>query len=148
MPEFPPWSDDSLTYDSTKSASAPEQRISNTPEFHSLRRVQRRFGLRATLLSVGWFLLYVVLSHFAPGTMNTPLAGPLTVGLTLGLGQFVVMGVTAWCHVRHMRTRVDPLARGLSSRLQQQENRVSRASAAHPTAGQTVQPGPREFRTW
>ncbi len=148
MPEFSPWPDNSLTYDSPNSGPAPEQRISDAPEFHALRRAQRRFGLRATLLSVGWFLLYVLLSHFVPGTMNTPLAGHLTVGLALGLGQFVVMGVTAWCYVRHMRTRVDPLARGLSSRLHQQQARSSRASAPDHAAGQTVQPGPRGYRTW
>jgi uncharacterized membrane protein (DUF485 family) len=97
--------------------------ISDHPEFHSLRRAHRRFGTRATLLSVGWFLLYVLLSSFAPGVMNEPLFGHLTVGLALGLGQFVVMAVTMWCYVRHMRTRVDPLARGLRAELHQREGR-------------------------
>ncbi|MEU6259678.1 DUF485 domain-containing protein [Streptomyces sp. NPDC047043] len=95
--------------------------ISDHPEFHSLRRAHRRFGTRATLWSVGGFLLYVLLSSFAPGVMNEPLLGHLTVGLAFGLGQFVVMGVTAWCYVRHMRTRVDPLARGLRAKLHQRE---------------------------
>ncbi|MFI7407564.1 DUF485 domain-containing protein [Streptomyces sp. NPDC049627] len=101
-----------------------------------MRRAQRRFGVRATLLSVGGFLLYVLVSHTVPGLMNQRLLGHFTLGLALGLGQFAVMGVTAWCYVRYMRTRVDPLARGLSSRLDQHEAR------------QTVPPGSRGYRTW
>ncbi|QOV41200.1 DUF485 domain-containing protein [Streptomyces ferrugineus] len=116
--------------------------MSEDPEFHSLRRAQRGFGVRASLLSVGGFLLYVLLSHSVPGLMNQRLAGALTLGLALGLGQFVVMGVTAWCYVRHMRTRVDPLARGLSSRLHQQQ------AGSHGDAGQTVRPGSGGYRTW
>ncbi|GHH17410.1 DUF485 domain-containing protein [Streptomyces lanatus] len=139
MPEFSPWHDNSLTYGSQNNAPAPPKRISEDPEFHSLRRAQRRFGVRATLLSVGGFLLYVLLSHSVPGLMNQRLAGEFTLGLALGLGQFVVMGVTAWCYVRHMRTRVDPLARGLGSRMHQQEA-GSRAAAPHD--------GSRGYPTW
>jgi uncharacterized membrane protein (DUF485 family) len=150
VPEFSPWSDNSFTYVAPHSEPPPAQRISEAPEFHSLRRAQRRFGLRATLLSVGGFLVYVLVSHFVPDLMNTPLVGHLTLGLALGLGQFAVMGVTAWCYTRHMRTRVDPLARGLSSRLHQQETLAARAGASRsttgPAAGRPLQPGPRGYR--
>ncbi|MER5936621.1 DUF485 domain-containing protein [Streptomyces sp. NPDC001928] len=139
MPEFSPRHDNSLTYGSPNREPAPAKRISEDPEFRSLRRAQRRFGVRATLLSVGGFLLYVLLSHTLPGLMNERLTGNLTLGLALGLGQFVVMGLTAWWYVRHMRTRVDPLARGLSSRLHQHESGPLRAPA---------QPGSRGYRTW
>ncbi|MGF0175527.1 DUF485 domain-containing protein [Streptomyces sp. Marseille-Q5077] len=135
VPEFSPWHDKSLTYSSPVNAPVPSKRISEDAEFHSLRRAQRRFGVRATILSVGGFLLYVLLSHAAPGLMNQRLTGNLTLGLALGLGQFVVMGVTAWCYVRHMRTRVDPLARGLASRLRQQELGSPHAAAPHGEAG-------------
>jgi uncharacterized membrane protein (DUF485 family) len=151
VPDFSPWSDNSIPHDAPNNGRAPAQRISDAPEFHSLRRAQRRFGLRATLLSVGGFLVFVLVSHFAPDAMNTPLIGHFTLGLALGLGQFVAMGVTAWCYTRHMRTRVDPLARGLSSRLHQQENRPSPAGTPRPAADQavqSVQPGSREYRTW
>ncbi|MFJ8533956.1 DUF485 domain-containing protein [Streptomyces sp. NPDC093591] len=151
MPEFSPWHDNSFTYSSPSNepaGPAPSQRISEDPEFHSLRRAQRRFGVRATLLSVGGFLLYVLLSHSVPGLMNQRLLGHLTLGLALGLGQFVVMGVTAWCYVRHMRTRVDPLARGLGSRLDQHEANSLRSTAHRGESQQTVQPGSRGYRTW
>ncbi|GAP48821.1 DUF485 domain-containing protein [Streptomyces azureus] len=148
MPEFPPRRDDTPTFPLPHIEHAPPPRISDHPEFHSLRRAQRRFGARATILSVGGFLLYVLLSSFVPAVMNQPLFGHLTIGLALGLGQFVIMGVTAWCYVRHMRTRVDPLARGLRSRQYENENRRTRPSAPSQGAGQPVQPGARGFRTW
>ncbi|GAB2761380.1 DUF485 domain-containing protein [Streptomyces bullii] len=150
MPEFSPWSDNSFTQHARNAEPAPPPRITDTPEFRSLRHSQLRFGTRATALSVGGFLLYVLLSSFAPGVMNQPLLGRLTLGLTLGLGQFVVMAVTAWCYVRHMRTRVDPLARGLRSRLHHHEQPETHAHAAHPgrAADQTAQHAPRGFRTW
>ncbi|WP_217214289.1 DUF485 domain-containing protein [Streptomyces sp. AC550_RSS872] len=149
MPDFSPWHDNSLTYSPPNSEPAPSRRISEDPEFHSLRRTQRRFGVRATLLSAGGFLLYVLVSHSFPGLMNQRLLGNLTLGLALGLGQFVVMGVTAWCYVRHMRTRVDPLARGLESRLHQHEANSLRTAAPNAEAGQAFRPGSsRGFRTW
>ncbi|MEY9996363.1 uncharacterized membrane protein (DUF485 family) [Streptomyces sp. V4I8] len=149
MPEFSPWHDNSLTYSPPNNEPAPSRRISEDPEFHSLRRAQRRFGVRATLLSVGGFLLYVLLSHSFPGLMNQRLLGNLTLGLTLGLGQFVVMGVTAWCYLRHMRTRVDPLARGLESRLHQHEANSLRTVAPNGEAGQAFRSGDsRGYRTW
>lgn len=148
MPEFSPWHDNSLTYGSPNNEPAPSQRISEDPEFHSLRRAQRRFGVRATLVSVGGFLLYVLLSHSAPGLMNQRLLGHLTLGLALGLGQFVVMGVTAWCYVRHMRTRVDPLARGLGSRLHQHQANALRAATPPGERAHSVRPGSREYRMW
>jgi uncharacterized membrane protein (DUF485 family) len=104
--------------------------------------------VRATLLSVGGFLLFVLLSHSVPGLMNQRLTGDFTLGLALGLGQFVVMGVTAWCYVRHMRGRVDPLARGLASRLRQQESGSPHAAAPHGETGPAARPGTGGYRTW
>ena len=109
-----------------------------------MRNDYRRFAAVSTALAVGGFLLYVLLSNFAPGIMNQPLAGHLTLGLALGLGQFVVMGVTAWRYVRRMRTRFDPVARGLRSQLEQRRPAQHRAAEQ---AGPRPQ-SKREFRTW
>ncbi|MER8220451.1 DUF485 domain-containing protein [Streptomyces sp. NPDC094143] len=149
MPEFPPRRDDTPPFPHSPVEHTPRSRVSDHPEFHSLRRAQRRFGIRATILSVGGFLLYVLLSSFVPAVMNQPLFGRLTIGLGLGLGQFAVIGVTAWCYVRHMRTRVDPLARGLRSRLQHEnQSRRARSAARTDGAGRPLQPGTGGFRTW
>ncbi|MEU9572597.1 DUF485 domain-containing protein [Streptomyces massasporeus] len=148
MPEFSPRREDTPAFPLPHIEHTPPSRISDHPEFHSLRRAQRRFGIRATILSVGGFLLYVLLSSFVPAVMNQPLFGRLTLGLTLGLGQFAVMGVTAWCYVRHMRTRVDPLARGLRSRRYGTESRRGRSAPPRQGAAQPLQHGTRGLRTW
>lgn len=114
------------------------QAIHHDPEFGSLRRAYRSFGAMTVLLSVGGFLAYVLLSSFAPSLMNQQLVGELTVGLTLGLVQFVVMGVVAWRYVRHMRERVDPIV--LRLRAQQREREREQQ--------QTSVPAGRRFRAW
>lgn len=137
--------DEPPVYSPTYPDPRPEQAIHGHPEFRSLRNDYRRFAAVSTALAVGGFLLYVLLSSFAPGIMNQPLAGHLTLGLALGLGQFVVMGVTAWRYVRRMRTRFDPVARGLRSQLEQQrrpgQQRPAEQSGPRPQSK-------REFRTW
>ncbi|GGZ43075.1 hypothetical protein GCM10010344_05320 [Streptomyces bluensis] len=118
--------------------SAGSQAIYDDPEFHSLRRAYRSFGAVAVLLSVGGFLSYVLLSSFAPALMNQELFGRLTLGLALGLVQFLVMGVATWCYVRHMRERVDPIVLRLRAQQREQEREQEQARVA---AG-------RRFRAW
>lgn len=113
------------------------QAIHGDPEFHSLRRAYRSFGTVAGLLPVGGFLTYVLLSSFAPALMNQQLFGHLTVGLTLGLLQFVAIGVAAWRYVRHMCERVDPIVLRL---LAQQREREQQQAARVPAG--------RRFRAW
>lgn len=72
-------------------------------------------------MSVGAFLSYVLLSSFAPGVMNERLIGHLTLGLTLGLAQFAVMGLTAFLYVRHMRENIDPVVRRLRAQMEEHE---------------------------
>ncbi|MDG5806016.1 DUF485 domain-containing protein [Streptomyces ossamyceticus] len=119
-----------------RSAARGRQSIHALPEFRSLRAASRRFGMWATVLSVGTFLSYVVLSSFVPGVMNQRLAGRLTVGLALALTQFVIIGVTAWLYLRHMRRNVDPVARRLRAQLEDHEGERRRLPAG------------RRFRAW
>lgn len=69
--------------------------------------------------------------------MNQQLFGHLTVGLTLGLLQFVAIGVAAWRYVRHMCERVDPIVLRL---LAQQREREQQQAARVPAG--------RRFRAW
>ncbi|MFE7842355.1 DUF485 domain-containing protein [Streptomyces sp. NPDC057474] len=117
-------------------AQTSRQPIHADPEFRSISAAYRRFGIWATALSVGGFLSYVLLSSFVPGVMNQRLIGHLTLGLTLGLAQFAVMGVTAFLYVRHMRKNIDPVVRRLRSHLEEREAEKRRVPAA------------RRFRAW
>ncbi|MFF1720750.1 DUF485 domain-containing protein [Streptomyces sviceus] len=118
--------------------------VSRRPAYQSLRRSHRRFGVRATAVAVGGFLLYVLLSSFAPGLMNTPVSGHLTLGLALGLGQFVLMGVVVRRYLVHIRTQVTPVVRGLRGLVRHHE------SAARERAAFEARTAPREqeFRSW
>ncbi|NEB04045.1 DUF485 domain-containing protein [Streptomyces sp. SID13726] len=131
-------------YESGGPADPDRRSVSHEPVYRSLRRTHRRFGVRATAGAVGGFLLYVLLSSFLPGLMNTPLSGHLTVGLALGLGQFVLMGVIVWRYLVHMRTQVTPVVRGLRGLVRHQEA-TDRERAAFEAR---VAPREEEFRPW
>ncbi|WP_371664464.1 DUF485 domain-containing protein [Streptomyces sp. NBC_00280] len=136
--------DEPPAYSPKYTEPTPGQAIHSHPEFQSMRKGYRRFAIMSTALSVGGFLLYVLLSNFAPGIMNQPLAGHFTLGLALGLGQFLVMVVTAWRYVLRMRTSFDPVARGLRAQLEQPrtgQQRPAERAGARPRST-------REYRTW
>jgi uncharacterized membrane protein (DUF485 family) len=123
---------------------ADRQAVSREPSYQALRSSHRRFGVRATAVAVGGFLLYVLLSSFLPALMNTPVSGHLTIGLALGLGQFVLMGVIVWRYLVHMRTRVTPVVRGLRGLVRHHE------SAGRERAAFEARTAPREeeYRPW
>ncbi|WP_244188148.1 DUF485 domain-containing protein [Streptomyces regalis] len=102
-----------------------------------MRSAYRTFGTAATLASVGGFLVYVLLSSFAAGMMNQPLVGHLTIGLALGLCQFLLMGGTIWLYVRHMRRRVDPVTHRLRARLHENEAQAKAQAQAQQTRNHT-----------
>lgn len=122
---------------------AKRREISNSPEFQLLRRAQRRSGVRMTAVAVGGFLLYVLLSSFTPDLMNAPLHGHLTLGLALGLGQFVVMALIARRHLVHMRTNVDPIARGFRTQTHRRQPEQPGPPAQSPASRHTG-----GYRTW
>ena len=131
---------------STATADEPQQQaISGNPEFQALKRAQRRSGVAMTVIGVGGFLLYVLLSSFMPGLMNSSLSGHLTLGLALGLGQFVLMAVIARRYVVHMRTRVDPVARGFRTQLHRPTAEGPGRAAQHPSVPRRPTEG---YRTW
>lgn len=118
--------------------------VSRQPAYQALRRTHRRFGVRATAVAVGGFLLYVLLSSFLPGLMNTSLSGHVTVGLALGLGQFVLMGVIVWRYLVHVRTDVTPVVRGLRGLVRHQESGDRGPGAFEARGGRRGE----EFRPW
>ncbi|WP_409004627.1 DUF485 domain-containing protein, partial [Streptomyces scabiei] len=73
----------------------------------SAYRWQRRV---ATLAALGYFVLFLVLSAFAPSFMTSEVSGGLSTGLLLGLLQVPVTCLAIWLYEHTARHRVDPLA--------------------------------------
>ncbi|MFB7910890.1 DUF485 domain-containing protein [Kitasatospora sp. NPDC059146] len=86
------------------------QLIDDSEEFRTLRRSFRSFAFPVTIGFVLWYLLYVLLSCYAPGLMGTKVVGHINVALVLGLLQFVTTFVIAAWYARYADRRIDPPA--------------------------------------
>lgn len=95
------------------------ERVQASPEFQALRRRLRRFVFPMSALFLGWYLAYVLLASYAKPLMATKLAGNVTVGLVLGLLQFVSTFVITTLYVRFARRAVDPAAAAIRARMGQ-----------------------------
>jgi uncharacterized membrane protein (DUF485 family) len=93
----------------------------NSPEFAELRRRFRRFAFPMTVAFLVWYLLYVLLSTYAPDFMATEVFGNVNVGLIFGLLQFVSTFVITHLYVSHANRRTDPIADEMRERLEHHE---------------------------
>ena len=90
--------------------------LHDSPDFVELRKRYRGFVIPATVAFLTWYLLYVIMSNWATGFMDTQLIGNINVALVFGVLQFVSTFLIAWLYARYMGRNVDPLARGLEKR--------------------------------
>jgi len=95
-------------------------RLQASDEFRELKRRYIGFVVPATIAFLAWYLLYVVMSNWATGFMDTQVVGHINVALLFGVLQFVTTFLIAWLYSRHMATRVDPLARQLEAEYRQE----------------------------
>ena len=86
------------------------------PEFVRIRRRLTRFIFPATAVFLTWYLTYVLLAAYAPDLMARRAFGSVTVGLLLGLSQFVMTIVIMLWYAHFTRTKVDPEINGLRRR--------------------------------
>ncbi len=82
--------------------------IRQHPDFLRVRRRLTRFIVPASILFFAWYLTYVLLAAYAPDFMARRAFGSVTVGLLLGLSQFVTTVVIVLSYTRFTRTKVDP----------------------------------------
>jgi uncharacterized membrane protein (DUF485 family) len=93
--------------------------VQGSPEFVSLRRRWRGFIFTMSAVFLGWFLVYVLLSDFAHGVVDTRIGGTnFTVGLVLGLLQFVSTFTIATIYVRFADKNLDDDAEALRERVE------------------------------
>jgi uncharacterized membrane protein (DUF485 family) len=97
--------------------------LHRTEEFHEVRSRYRSFAVPWTVAFLVWYLLYVVMSNWATGFMNTQVVGNINVALVFGLLQFLSTFLIAWLYARHMNRKVDPIARRLEKRYNEEVGR-------------------------
>lgn len=90
-------------------------RLHDSPDFVELRRRYRGFVIPATVAFLSWYLLYVVMSNWATGFMDTKVIGNVNVALVFGLLQFVTTFLLAWVYSRYSTAKLDPLAAKLEA---------------------------------
>ncbi|WP_067813266.1 DUF485 domain-containing protein [Nocardia inohanensis] len=90
----------------------------DSPEFQRLRRRFRVFVFPMTAFFLAWYALYVLLADYAHEFMSEKLFGNITVGLVLGLLQFVSTFVITGLYVRYADRRLDPIADELRTDLE------------------------------
>jgi uncharacterized membrane protein (DUF485 family) len=99
-----------------RSGHAAYETLHASEEFSALRRKYRAFAIPWTIAFLAWYLLYVIMSNWATGFMDTKVAGNINVALIFGLLQFVSTFAIAFIYSKHAAKNFDPLARTLEKR--------------------------------
>jgi uncharacterized membrane protein (DUF485 family) len=105
------------------SGHAVYEQLHKTEEFATLRRRFRAFAIPWTIAFLAWYLLYVVMCNWATDFMDTRLFGNVNVALVFGLLQFLSTFVIAFLYSRHANRYLDPLARTLEQRYNEEVGR-------------------------
>jgi uncharacterized membrane protein (DUF485 family) len=95
------------------------ERVRESPEFVLLRRRLRRFVFPMTAAFLLWYLAYVLLASYARALMATPVLGGVTLGLVIGLAQFVSTFALTAGYVRYAQRRLDPLAAQIREQVEE-----------------------------
>jgi len=101
----------------------------DSPEFVELKRRFRRFAFPMTFAFFSWYLLYVLLSTYAPDFMATEVFGNVNLGILLGLAQFVTTFGITHLYVAHANKRTDPIADEMRERLEHHDYRAGTGTA-------------------
>ncbi|MFE1904248.1 DUF485 domain-containing protein [Streptomyces gardneri] len=94
-------------------------RTDNRDDLHRLGSAYRRLRRVATFTALGYFVIFLFLSGYAPSMMTSKITGGLTVGLVLGLLQLPVALAAIALYERIARRNVDPLAAAIRERAEQ-----------------------------
>lgn len=94
--------------------------LAASDDFRELRKRYRAFAVPWTLAFLAWYLLYVLMSNYATGFMDTKVAGNINVALVFGLLQFLSTFGIAFLYSRHAAAKFDPLADRLAARYDEE----------------------------
>ena len=95
--------------------------VEESARFVELKRTHRSFVFPLSVAFLVWYFAYVLLSSFAPEFMAQRVWGHITLGLLLGLGQFVTtFAITMW-YVWYANHRIDPISTEIREDLERRE---------------------------
>ncbi|MFE5615127.1 DUF485 domain-containing protein [Streptomyces sp. NPDC056470] len=97
----------------------PPAATENRDDLHRLGSAYRRLRRVATFTALGYFVIFLFLSGYAPSMMTSSISGDLTTGLVLGLLQLPVALAAIALYERIARKNVDPLAAAIRERAEQ-----------------------------
>jgi uncharacterized membrane protein (DUF485 family) len=84
--------------------------VQRSDQFQELRRRHRSIAVPLTIAFLAWYFLYVLLADYAHDFMSKKLWGNITVGLVMGLLQFVSTFAITTVYVKYANRNLDPLA--------------------------------------
>jgi uncharacterized membrane protein (DUF485 family) len=105
--------------------------VEQSPEFRELIATRRRFVLPATIFFLSWYFGFILLAGYAPDFMARSVYEGLTIGYTLALTQFVMVGMLGIMYLRRSERVYDPLAEKAVRRAHASER--ERSPADHTT---------------
>ncbi len=92
--------------------------VEESPRFRTLKRTQRSFIFPLAAFFLIWYFAYVLLAAFAVDFMSQRVWGDITVGLLLGLGQFVTTFAITMGYVAFANRKLDPIATEIREELE------------------------------
>ena len=95
--------------------------VEQSPRFTELKRRQRSFVFPLSIAFLVWYFAYVLLSSFAPEFMAQRVWGDITLGLLLGLGQFVTTFAITMAYVSFANRRLDQISEEIRNDLEKRE---------------------------
>lgn len=95
--------------------------VEESPRFQTLKKTQRSFIFPLAALFLIWYFVYVLLAAFAPEFMGQRVWGDITIGLLLGLGQFVSTFAITMGYVAFANRKLDPKAQEIREELEKVE---------------------------
>ncbi|MEV7620063.1 DUF485 domain-containing protein [Microbacterium sp. NPDC089321] len=98
--------------------------VDESERFQALKRLQRSFIFPMAAFFLLWYFAYVLLAAFATDFMSQRVWGDITVGLLMGLGQFVTTFVITMAYVSFANRRLDPIATEIRDELEKAEARA------------------------
>lgn len=95
--------------------------VEESPRFQKLKKTQRSFIFPMAALFLIWYFVYVLLAAFAPDFMGQRVWGDITIGLLLGLGQFVSTFAITMAYVSFANRKLDPKSQEIREELEKAE---------------------------